>query len=66
MNYQVTIRYGRKSQRYLTLAIAAPDVPEALRMAADGIPEDLIGEVDLVELREAPDFDKTFPIPDTS
>ena len=61
MNYQVTIRHGKARQRYLTLAIEAPDVPEALRMAAQGIPEELVPEVDLVELREAPDFNKTFP-----
>ena len=60
MDYQVTIRYGKKNQRYFTLALSTPDVPSALRLAADGIPEDLVGEVDLVELREAPDFDKTF------
>jgi len=60
MDYQVTIRYGKKAQRYMTLAVAAPDVASALRLAADGIPEDLVSEVDLVELRDAPDFDKTF------
>ena len=60
MDYQVTIRYGKKIQRYLTLAVTAPDVPSALRLAADGIPEDLKLEVDLVELRDAPDFEKTF------
>ncbi len=60
MDYQATIRYGKKSQRYLSLALSAPDVPSALRLAADGIPEDLVAEVDLVELRVAPDFDKTF------
>jgi hypothetical protein len=30
-------------------------------LTADGIPEDLVSEVDLVELRQAPDFEKTFP-----
>jgi hypothetical protein len=60
MEYQVTIRYGKRTQRYLTLAVSAPNVPSALRLAADGIPEDLVPEVDLVELRDAPDFDKTF------
>lgn len=65
MDYQVTIRYGRKNQRYFTLTVSAPDVPAALRLAADGIPEDLVAEVDLLELREAPDFDKTFSAPAT-
>ena len=64
MDYQVTIRHGKKAQRYLTLAITAPDVPAALRLAAEGIPEDVVSEVDLVELRDAPDYDKTFPGPD--
>jgi hypothetical protein len=65
MDYQVTIRYGKSAQRYLILAVTAPDVPSALRLAADGIPGDLIPEVDLVELRGAPDFDKTFSSPGT-
>ena len=60
MDYQVTIRYGKKTQRYLTLSVRAPHAAEALRLAADGIPEEIIPEVDLVELRDAPDFDKTF------
>jgi hypothetical protein len=64
MDYQVTIRYGTKSQRYLTLTVAGPDVPTALRAAADQIPEDLVPAVDLVELRVAPDFEKRFPEPD--
>jgi hypothetical protein len=58
VSYQVTIRYGKKIQRYLSLAVEAPDVPEALRQVADQIPPEVAGEVDLVELREAPDFDK--------
>jgi len=66
MDYQVTIRYGKKKQRYLSLAVTAPDAPAALRLAADGIPSDLAPEVDLVELRGAPDFDKTFSGSDDS
>lgn len=58
MSYQATIRYGKKIQQYLFLAVEAPDVPEALRQVADQIPAEIAGEVDLVELREAPDFDK--------
>ncbi len=57
----MTIRYGKRSQRYLTLTVVAGDVASALRLTADGIPEDLVSEVDLVELRQAPDFEKTFP-----
>jgi hypothetical protein len=58
MDYQTTVRYGKKRQRYLTFVVTAPDVPSALRMAADSIPENVIPEADLVELRYAPDFDK--------
>jgi len=61
MDFQVTIRYGNKSKRYLTLAVAAQDVASALRIAADEIPEDVVTEADLVELRHAPDFERTLP-----
>jgi len=61
MNYQVTIRYGKRHQRYLSLAIQASDAAMALRQAADEIPGEVVGEVDIVELREAPDFEKTLP-----
>jgi hypothetical protein len=61
MDYQITIRHGRKTQRYLTLAVEATDAAAALREAADRIPEELVGDVDIVELREAPDFEKTLP-----
>jgi hypothetical protein len=66
MDYQVTIRYGKRVQRYLTMVVTAPDAPSALRLVADGIPEDLVSEVDLVELRDAPDYDKTSPGSDAS
>ncbi len=58
MNYQITVRYGKTSQQYLSLAVEAPDAPGALRQAADQIPQEIAEEVDLVELREAPDFEK--------
>ena len=61
MDYQITIRHGKKTQRYLTLAIEATDAVAALRKTADQIPEELVGDVDIVELREAPDFEKTLP-----
>jgi hypothetical protein len=61
MDYQITIRHGKKTQRYLTLAVEATDAAAALRKAADQIPEELVGDVDIVELREAPDFEKTLP-----
>jgi hypothetical protein len=58
MHYHLTIRYGIKSQRYHTFSVEAADVPMALRATADQIPADITGEVDLVELRIAPDFEK--------
>ena len=61
MDFQVTLRYGERSKRYLTLSVTAQDVASALRLVADRIPREVIPEVDLVELRHAPDFDKTFP-----
>jgi hypothetical protein len=61
MDYQVTIRYGKKAHRYLSLAVEAPDAVSALRKAADGVPEEIASEIDIVELREAPDFEKTLP-----
>ena len=61
MDYQITVRYGKKSQRYFTVPISADDARSALHQAADTIPEEVIPEVDLVELRHAPDFDKVFP-----
>jgi hypothetical protein len=61
MDYQVTVRYGRKTQKYLSLAVEARDAVSALRKAADGIPEEIASEIDIVELREAPDYEKTLP-----
>ncbi|MBW3533991.1 MAG: hypothetical protein KY453_02040 [Gemmatimonadetes bacterium] len=51
--YQVTVRYGRRFQRYHTFTVEAADAVEALRLAADGVPDEIRGEADLVELREA-------------
>jgi hypothetical protein len=58
MDYQITIRYGTKTQRYHTFLVEAADVPAALREAADRIPPEIKTETDLVELRVAPDFEK--------
>lgn len=61
MDFQVTIRYGKKTQRYLSLAVEAPDAVSALRKAADEVPQEIASEVDIVELRPAPDYEKTLP-----
>ena len=61
MDFQITIRYGARSQRYLTYSIAAADAAEAMVLASEQIPAEVVAEVDLVEMRVAPDFDKRFP-----
>lgn len=61
MNYQITIRYGKKTHRYHSLTVEAPDAVAALRAAADKVPVELAPDIDIVELREAPDFEKTLP-----
>jgi len=45
----------------VNLAVEAPDAVAALRLAADGVPEEIVSEIDIVELREAPDYEKTLP-----
>jgi hypothetical protein len=55
MRFQVTVRHGRRYQRYHTLVVEADDAREALRRTASDIPDEIAGETDLVELRIAPD-----------
>jgi hypothetical protein len=61
MDYQITVRHGAQTQRYLTISVSAGDAAEALVLASREIPTEVVAEVDLVELRVAPDFDKRFP-----
>ncbi|MGB0542269.1 MAG: hypothetical protein ACPGPI_01020 [Longimicrobiales bacterium] len=58
MNYQITVRFGGRHQRYHTLSISADDAASALRLAADEIPSEIASDVDLVELRIAVDPDQ--------
>ncbi len=55
--YQVTVRHGGRYQRYHTFTVEAGDAIEALRRAADQVPEEVRESADLVELREAVDPD---------
>jgi hypothetical protein len=55
--YQITVRYGRRYQRYHTFTVDASDVAAALRDAAERIPADVLPEADLAELRVAVDPD---------
>ena len=59
MNYQITIRFGKKLKGYHSFSVEAEDAVSALRAAPDMIPPEIGPEVDLVEIREAPDFDKS-------
>jgi len=58
MHFQVTVRYGSQYQRYHTLAVEGPTVREALRAAADALPEEIADEADLVEMRPSVDPDE--------
>lgn len=53
MRYQVTARYGTRSQRYHTCFVEAEDASAALAAAAGELPTEIAAEVDLVELRIA-------------
>ena len=55
MRYQITVRYGGRSQRYHTFVVEAEDAREALRRAVDEIPDEIAPHADLVELRVAVD-----------
>jgi N12 class adenine-specific DNA methylase len=58
MRFQVTVRYGSRYQRYHTLEVDGTDVRDALRAAAEEVPEEIAGEADLVEMRPAVDPEK--------
>ena len=58
MRYQVTVRYGGQRQRYHTYVVEADDARAALEVAAKQMSAEIVGEVDLVELRVAVDPDE--------
>lgn len=55
MTFQITVRYGVRYQRYHTYTVEADDARQALAEAARGLPDEIVGEVDLVEMRIAVD-----------
>lgn len=55
MNFQVTVRYGGRHQRYHTFVVEASDAREALAAAAAALPDAVAPQADLVELRVAVD-----------
>lgn len=58
MNFQVTVRYGDRYQRYHTYAVEASDARQALAAAAAAMPDEIAPHADLVELRVAVDPEK--------
>lgn len=57
MEYQVTVRYGSRYQRYHTLEVSGEDVRQALHAAAEAVPDEVAAEADLVEMRPTVDPD---------
>ena len=57
-SYRITVRYGSRYQRYHTFGLEARDVAEALRLSSERIPETVLPEADLVEIRLAVDPDE--------
>jgi hypothetical protein len=55
MTFQITVRYGTRYQRYHTYAVEAADAREALAKAAGAMPDEVVPEADLVEVRVAVD-----------
>jgi len=58
MRFQVTVRYGGRSQRYHTYVVEASDARAAMKVAAEQMPTEIAPEADLVELRIAVDPEK--------
>jgi hypothetical protein len=55
MTFQITVRYGGRYQRYHTYTVDATDAREALERAARAMPDEVVSEADLVEVRVAVD-----------
>jgi len=58
MNFQVTVRYGGRYQRYHTFHVEAEHAGAALEAASRAIPAEIAPQADLVELRIAADPEK--------
>lgn len=58
MDFQVTVRYGGRSQRYHTYVVQAPGARDALAEAARTMPDEVATDANLVELRVAVDPDR--------
>jgi hypothetical protein len=51
--YRVAIRYYLEIQRYEIFELRADNLCEALRLAVDRFPDEIVGSADLVEVRRA-------------
>ena len=51
MQFQITVRYGGRHQRYHTFTVEADDARQALTVGAAEIPDEIAPQADLVELR---------------
>jgi hypothetical protein len=49
-SFRMTVRFGQP-QRYHVIDVDAGDLREAMRLAADGFPDDVAGTADLLEIR---------------
>jgi len=58
MDFQVTVRYGGRSQRYHTYVVQASSARDALAEAARAMPDSVAIDANLVELRVAVDPDR--------
>ena len=57
MDFQITVRYGGRYQRYHPYQVTAADARAALEAAARDMPAEIAPEADLVEMRVAVDPD---------
>lgn len=55
MHLRITVRYGRERTRYHTEQLEAEGLREALVRLADVLPDQVLAEGDLIEIRPSPD-----------
>jgi len=51
MQFQITVRYGGRYQRYHTFQVEAENARQAMVDGAQHIPDEIANQTDLVELR---------------
>lgn len=50
-SYRMTVRYGEPRPRYHMEDVEAASLPDALRQAAESLPDDVAATAELVEIR---------------